>query len=241
MLIDRQKCVGCATCIPWCPVQAIYVREGKADIDRDRCTECGTCARESVVPCPGECFEGEILEWPRTVRRFFSDPTATHEETGIPGRGTEESKTNDVTGRLKRGQVGLALEMGRPYAAARGQDIQVITSALAAYGIDLEDNNPLTHMMVDRRRGVLRHELRNVRVISAIIEFAIPRKDLEGVLQLIMQKAGELGTVFSLDLAIRFDEDGGIPDLPELASHGLQPYPNAKINVGLGRPLYRED
>lgn len=238
MLIDRRGCVGCETCGP---VQAIYMREGKADIHRDRCTECGTCARESVVPCPGECFEPEALEWPRTVRRFFSDPMATHEETGIPGRGTEESKTNDVTGRLRRGQLGLALEMGRPHAAARGQDIEVMTTALAAHGVTFEENNPLTHMMADRSQGVLKPELRDVRVISAIIEFAISIDELDDVLKLIEEKAPEVDTVFSLDLAVRFDDEGCIPDLPELDRYGLRPYPNAKINVGLGRPLYRED
>ena len=39
-------------------------------------------------------------EWPRTVRANFSDPLVEHPETKVPGRGTEEMKTTEVTGRI---------------------------------------------------------------------------------------------------------------------------------------------
>ncbi len=240
MHINREACIGCETCLAWCPVQAIHMRGDRADIDRDLCTECGNCAREGVVQCPVDCFSVDKLQWPRTVRRFFSDPMATHEETGIPGRGTEESKTNDVTGRIGRGEVGLALEMGRPHVAARGRDIDIMTRALASRGVRFEQDNPLTYLMVDRKRGALDPQLMDVRVISAIIEFVIPRKRLAEVLRLILQKADEIDTVFSLDLAVRFNEDGCLPRLAQLQEFDLQPYPNAKINLGLGRPLAKE-
>ena len=45
------------------------------------------------------------LSWPRIVRRAFSDPVVPHESTGVHGRGTEEVKTNDVSGRVKVGEV----------------------------------------------------------------------------------------------------------------------------------------
>ena len=64
--------------------------------------------------CPTAAFVPEDLTWPRTVRRAFSDPSVPHESTGIEGRGTEEVKTNDVSGRVQAGEVGFTIEFGRP-------------------------------------------------------------------------------------------------------------------------------
>ena len=64
--------------------------------------------------CPTAAFEPDELAWPRVVRRAFSDPRVPHESTGIEGRGTEEVKTNDVTGRVGLGEVGFTIEFGRP-------------------------------------------------------------------------------------------------------------------------------
>lgn len=36
------KCVGCAGCVPFCPVGAISAF-GKAEIDTEMCTNCAVC------------------------------------------------------------------------------------------------------------------------------------------------------------------------------------------------------
>jgi hypothetical protein len=41
-----------------------------------------------------------------------------HESTGIEGRGTEEVKTNDVTGRVNIGEVGFTIESEGPVSAS---------------------------------------------------------------------------------------------------------------------------
>jgi ferredoxin len=43
--LDREKCKGCVNCIKRCPVDAIRVRYGKAEIMEDRCIDCGECIR----------------------------------------------------------------------------------------------------------------------------------------------------------------------------------------------------
>lgn len=43
VLIDREKCNGCAICLPACPVQAISITQGKAFIENSRCTNCLKC------------------------------------------------------------------------------------------------------------------------------------------------------------------------------------------------------
>ena len=130
MHIDSDKCTGCEQCIPYCPVGAITLVEEVSEIDFDECTECGNCLR--LAECPVDAIFQQELEWPRTVRSIFSDPLTIVEESGISGRGTEEMKTNEVTGRFKFGSVGVALEFGRPILGARFFDIEKVAQALSA-------------------------------------------------------------------------------------------------------------
>ena len=112
MKIDSLKCQKCAKCIPFCPVGAISVKGKNVIIEVDECVECGVCARSGI--CQDGAFVREELVWPRILRAEFSDPTIPHKKTDIAGRGTAEMKTNDVSGRIKRGEVGVAVELGRP-------------------------------------------------------------------------------------------------------------------------------
>ena len=43
MVVDLQKCKGCAACVAGCPVNAITVKKGKAVIDYERCWGCAKC------------------------------------------------------------------------------------------------------------------------------------------------------------------------------------------------------
>lgn len=242
MLIDQEKCSGCGICIPYCPGGAIALVNKKARVDRDACLECGNCGRKMVVRCPKDAFYEEpgLYEGPRAARKFFSDPTTTHAVTRIPGRGTEEVKTNDVTGRVRRGEVGIALEVGRPCLGTSMVEIQKVTMALAALGVVFEEHNPLTHLLADRRTGAISEEYLGEKVVSAIVEFTDRVERLPLLIETIKKVARELDTVFSLDLVTCFDEDGSIPVLPVLNGLGITPRPNAKVNLGLGRPMAPE-
>lgn len=239
MLIDKEKCTGCGICVPYCPMEAISISDKKASIDQKNCVECGNCIRPRVVRCPNkaiyEPFE-QIKGTPREVRRFFSDPATTHGVTGVPGRGTEEVKTNDVTGRVCRGEVGIAIEMGRPCVGTTFAEVEKMTMALAKYGVEYEECNPLTHLLEDRTIGIFKEEYKQESVLSAIVEFTVKFEFMADILETIKATAKELDTVFSLDLICCFEEDGTIPALPELERLGMKPRPNAKVNLGLGRP-----
>jgi iron only hydrogenase large subunit-like protein len=43
--LDRDKCMGCVTCVKRCPTEAIRVRDGKAHIIGEYCIDCGECIR----------------------------------------------------------------------------------------------------------------------------------------------------------------------------------------------------
>lgn len=45
VLLDREKCTGCTTCLRHCPTEAIRIKDGHAVINPDRCIDCGECIR----------------------------------------------------------------------------------------------------------------------------------------------------------------------------------------------------
>jgi len=46
--IDKDTCIGCGACVETCPVQALSMVDGKADVDAGTCVDCGAC----VGVCP---------------------------------------------------------------------------------------------------------------------------------------------------------------------------------------------
>ncbi len=242
MLINEERCIGCCMCVPYCPANAISVEEQKAHIDQEACLECGTCGRLRIVKCPKQAIyeNPDIFKRPRSIRKYFSDPMATHVETKVPGRGTEEVKSNDVTGRVKKGQVGLAIEVGRPSLGASYRDVEKITMALAQYHVVYEEKNPITHLLQDISRGIFTEEAKQCRVISTIIEFVVPESQLRDILRTLMEVQKEIDTVFSLDLIARFREEYEMPVFAELEEFGISPRPNSKINLGMGKPIKEE-
>lgn len=243
MLIDKEKCIGCEECHPYCPVEAIATVdwEGKpvSEIDQDQCVECGCCYKRSSI-CPVDAIFMPTLEWPRSIREHFSNPDVKHPLTSGKGRGTEEMKTNDLTGRYRRGITGVAIEMGRPGVGASVRDLQTVSMALARLGVEFEPLNPVAALMVDTKTGKFNEDVLQERVLSAIIEFKIETGRLKGVLAAIKEIARQIDTVFSLDLISRVDADGGIPTTTIALEAGYSPRPNTKTNVGLGRPLFEE-
>ena len=240
---------------------AINPKTNRAEIDPVNCVECYQCFRgmsqEHLNPtlvrslrrvlgwmrlrfepepdvCPTAAFEPDELSWPRVVRRAFSDVTATHESTGIHGRGTEEVKTNDVTRRVRSGEAGFVVEFGRPSVGVWFRDIGRMTTRLAEAGAEFEQNNPVTHLMTDRARGRIREEVLSEKVLSAIVEFKIPIERVDKMLDVIESTAPTLDTVVSLGIGAVCDSDGENP-VPEIMSRRGYKVIRGKTNLGLGR------
>jgi len=263
MRIDPHKCVACGNCVPVCPVGAIHIDPdiGRATVNEDECVECFACYRgmskEHLNPtmvrtirraakffrfrfdpepdiCPTDAIVPQELAWPRIVRRAFSDPQVPHESTGIHGRGTAEVKTNDVTNRVKQGEAGFVVEFGRPGVGARFRDIERVTAALAALGVEFEQNNPVTSLMRDRSRGLIREDILGEKILSAIVEIKARLERVPAILQRIRDLSREVDTVISVGVSTRCDQDGNDSLRGLLEREGYPTY-RGKTNLGLGR------
>ena len=233
MKIDQDACVRCQSCVIYCPVGAIKVSEDSVNIDQDSCLECGACLRSGA--CKFNAIYQPKLEWPRVLRGHFSDPLGVHPSTGISGRGTVEMKTNDVTGRFKDGEVGIAIEVGRPGIGTSFAEIEKLTVALAKL-VEFEPLNPLT-TLIDVKSGKFKDPaVKKEKVLSAIIECKTKFDDGIKILKALKEKAKEVDTVFTV-CAINRCRDYTIPFKKKLEDEGFEPRINGKTNVGLGRPL----
>ncbi|HEX2987248.1 MAG TPA: hypothetical protein VHS06_03655 [Chloroflexota bacterium] len=146
-------------------------------------------------------------------------------------------KTNDVTGRVKRGEIGIGLEFGRPGVGTRLFELEKMTMALAGVGVHFEPLNPVTFLLANPETGEMKPELRNERVLSAIVEIQTTPDKLSRLVPVIMDVADRVDTVISWEIITRLDDDGAIPIMDELRRLNALPRENAKINLGMGRPL----
>jgi len=235
MKIDPELCIACEACLPYCPMAAISMKDDVAAIDEDECVDCAVCLKSGV--CPVDAFIFEPAPWPRSVRSTFSDPRTEHKETKIAGRGTEEMKTNDVTGRFQRGWVGMGCEFGRPGVGARFRDVDKVAQVLAKHGVEFEPKNPVTFLMEDPKAGKIREDVLNEKVLSGIIECLYPIEKFEEIMNALKEVSKEIDTVFSVEVINRADPDGSYPLRKMLDKMGIPYYINGKQNVGLGRPV----
>lgn len=243
MYIDESKCIRCRKCIPYCPCGAIKEKDGAITIELELCVECGVC--RTCAKCPRDAIYNVKLAPPRVYRQAFSDPFGKHENTVQKhmGRGTEEVKTNDVTGVVHSlDYVSFAVEMGRPSVTSSFADLEKVAMAVAPFALKFEENNPVTSLIVDKKTGKLDPSVLGERILSGIIEFTCPTDRIRAVLEALEKVSHEVNTVFSLCIICRVDEDTDtIPARAIVDELGINvDRTSAKTNLGLGRPRYEE-
>jgi len=208
----------------------------QASIDPEFCTECNNCLRVDV--CPVDAIVQNELVWPRTIRNIFSDPISVFKETGVSGRGTEESKTNDVTDRFKKGDIGFAVDVGRPNAGGvKLRDVEIISQELAKLGVSFDPDNPLTYLMADLKTGKLKEAVLDEYVVSAVMEFKTSLERCEEIVKKLDEISQHVNTVFSVGVISRVEDDGSIPAKAVLEKAGYPVKPHGKTTLNLGRSL----
>ena len=142
-----------------------------------------------------------------------------------------------MTGKFGRGEYGLLFEFGRPGTGTRFTEVEKITTAVCAMGVEILEDNPVFGLLADPRTGRIQPQFLHEKVLSVILEIRIPAERLAEIVRRVFPLLDELDTVVSVGLVTRFAPDGGLPVIRELEALGVPVRPNAKINVGLGRPL----
>ena len=89
--------------------------------------------------------------------------------------------------------------------------------------------------MTDRSRGVIREDILNEKILSAIVEIKAPTERVPAVLQSIRDLAREVDTVISVGVSARCDSVGNDLLGRILAQEGYPAY-RGKTNLGLGQP-----
>jgi len=243
VVVNKELCTGCWTCIPYCPVSALKKNEDETItyVDQDICTKCNVCIRNQV--CPLEAIEEQPYDnFKNEFQHLMSDPTVSTKGTGVPGRGTEEAKTNDVTGRFGKNEFGICIDMGRPGIGCKLREAEKVAMAVVRAGVKLEgpEATPIAKIMTDLKTGKLRDDLLETYVLSIIVEGKCNIKRLPDVIKALKEVEKQIETVFSLGIVARVDENGDTPMFDMLKELNIPRPFRGKINVGLGRPLVED-
>ncbi len=258
--IDGSKCTGCLECLPYCPVSAITENaSGLASIDGDRCFECGVCWQSGI--CPHEAIIAMPLFWPRSLRGSFQSLYAPYRsapsllpavDAVYPSRAVKtfarhempSELANDVEGLLRRGDVVIQAELGRPHVGTTLGDMEKVMQDLIPVGLDLrqqypvlDERSPLSELAIDPARGILRPDILDERAGWVVLKVKVPEAQASRALRQLQKAASRIDTVFAVDVMCRPYEDGSTIADRIASDIGVTPAPNGKINLGLGRPL----
>jgi hypothetical protein len=107
--------------------------------------------------------------------------------------------------------------------------------ALAKAGVAFEKNNPIASLMTDSATGMLRPDILNEKVLSAILEIKVPVERTEEVVRIVWEVEKRIDTIVVLGVGVRCDENGEdrtVAPILERLGYRIQ---RAKTNLGLGR------
>ncbi len=92
--IDESICIGCAKCLPPCPVDAIVgMRRQMHTVVAELCTGCELC----VSPCPVDC----IVMVPRSeLARPYTEPTAAENRARYHARNARDARRAEANANL---------------------------------------------------------------------------------------------------------------------------------------------
>jgi NAD-dependent dihydropyrimidine dehydrogenase PreA subunit len=237
MEIDKNKCIGCRACYPYCPMGAIslvtWENGKKSEVQQSDCTECAACLRSGV--CPTDAIFMPELEWPRSVRPRFSSPHAAP-LPGIKGAPPPpDPKLNDVTGRISQDSTAVVVEVGRPGVSTSLRDVEKICMALAASGVVFDPGSGVTGLMIDPSVGKLQADILGERVLHVMVHYSCANDRLLASLRALKDVSDQVNTVFSVGFSNLLDEKGTGPAISIAGEAGFTVKPHAKTNVGLCR------
>ena len=245
VVIDQDRCVDCGVCIRsgTCRMEAIYLPETPWPRSIRAAFSGGGFSyniKGEMWNEKGERMYGRL--WNKTpLPRMTFKELVYYSENGFTGggRGTLEMKNNDKTGRYRKGEVGVACELGRPCVGFYWRDFEKVSMAIAELGVEFETENPASQL-IDLKTGAIKEdygEIRDERCMSAIVEAKVPIEKAVDVYKRMTKVAEEIDTVFSFCFINKCE--GGVPPLKKIFEEAeIRARINGKTNIGLGRPLF---
>ena len=84
--IDKKNCTGCGICVRECPVNAISIKEGKAEINMEKCIRCGKChdiCPQGAVRHDSEKIPLEIEDNIKEIKKLMENFKTKEEKKGF--------------------------------------------------------------------------------------------------------------------------------------------------------------
>ncbi|RLI98712.1 MAG: ferredoxin [Candidatus Aenigmatarchaeota archaeon] len=97
--INEDMCVGCGICVENCPVDAIFMEKGKAEIDMDECIRCGKCHEacpRGAVRHDNERIPADIDENIRKTMELMGHYKSRKEKQAFLGRMEKHFKKEKI-------------------------------------------------------------------------------------------------------------------------------------------------
>ncbi len=232
MFVDKEKCLGCAVCVQYCPVGAIELKGSVAEIDIEGCVECFNCYRNEI--CPVYAITPSQLEWPRSIRRTLSDPQTLHSDSNLPIRVADEEGSTQSNA---PGLVWVAIEVGRPNLGTRLLDAEKVAMGVAGGGMRFNPESPLAGLMLDRQTGKMKEDVLNERVLTAVLEGTVSHEKLEGFLNSLEETGHQIATVMSVSLSVPVSEEPSLRMGEILKAKKIEVSRIGKIDLGLERAI----
>lgn len=233
MLIKIDSCIGCRECIPYCPMNALKMNKGKIEVDRMECVECNICYYSGT--CPTGAISVEELNWPRKIRTLFSDPLQSNNYpsilTKVIKQETDSSNSLDVW---------IAIELGRPCVGTRFYDVEKIIMAMMETGCEIEADNLIADLIIDKNTGKLVNDVLDEKVLSATVRFRVKINMVTQVLKTLRKVSSKIKTVFSVYLISDVNQDNHAYIESFVKNSDIDLSINGKTNIGISRTKVKE-
>jgi ferredoxin len=87
--VSKERCIGCGICVEKCPADAIFMKEGKAEIDMEKCIRCGKCHEfcpQNAVRHDSEKIPQEVKENIEKTKELMKNFKTEEEKQAFLGR-----------------------------------------------------------------------------------------------------------------------------------------------------------
>ena len=91
MVVNQEKCNGCGVCVDYCPMEAIRLIDGTAQIDQNSCRECEAC----LSACPTGAISAVVSTPQPILQPDRVEVVKVNPQKTVPASSITKTKTNN--------------------------------------------------------------------------------------------------------------------------------------------------